>query len=245
MSKIIGHYSSLLLVGLVVSSGTQAQEDFTIQGLKVGMPESDILSKSEDMKSSDINRDERIFRTPQGEELEETIHTSRISWQNAEKKVHNSYFVNLTRKPMEPKAHQIARTASYEGLRDVNQRPTLEMYKKSVLEKYGDPIDGREEISHTHGQVFYWFAEGTLPEHCPSVYRYPYKTVSKIEGCPPVLEVELSFLNQPNHPMKYATFTMYDRYLAAKDNVEFQPYWNQWMEDYLASKKTTAEEPEL
>lgn len=239
--KIGLNFFSFAIAFLVITVETQAQEEFTIQGMKVGMAEEEILKIAEALKSSQgIRRDERIFKTPQGKEIDETLHTASVSWSSEG----GGYTVWLTRKPMQPKAHRISRSVSYGG--QITERPELEMYKEAVLEKYGEPINVEEYLGNNGGMITYIFSESGLSPNCPSNdNKYRLKNLSVIKDCPAILKVEISFLNQPHYPLRRAKFNMHDHYLEAKDNLGFQDYWNQWMEDYLTSQKSTAEKPDL
>lgn len=205
---------------------------FDIQGLKTGMTEAEILAIADEIRTDDYQRIEHYFRTPQGKDLPETTHTKAISFSTAD----GSYRIDMTRPPMEPKAHTIQRNIQLPR-DDISALPSFADFTSTLNQKYGEPI-------HRSGSMAL-FSDGKPGEGCPERLGFKNINPKQAKGCPTALEITIGTANHPNNPVTHVKFDMRDHYLHAKDRLEFQPYWNRWMHEYLESQDSSKEMPAL
>ena len=238
---------SLLTVTVVIASTAVAKQGFDLRGLKTGMISDEFVEVAEGMADERGVKDSlRVFVNQDGEEIPETVHNVEFSFRAEDDR--STFIAVPARKPMNETIHSLSRSVSY-GSRLVADRPSLPVYTKTLEEKYGEPHNAENlRLSATQRTITLYFADGEMKAHCPDSSD---KRIERKQGerpfrdCPTTLKVILQYWEQPFQPVKAASFEMVDHDIRQQDEDNFDPYWNQWMQDYMESRGAADEAPSL
>lgn len=238
---------SVFTITTAITSTSLAQQSFDLLGVRTGMSSTKFVELAEGISDGRGVKDSlRVFSNQDGEEIPETVHNVKFTFRAEEDR--STFIATPARKPMKETIYSVSRSVSYNSL-SVGDRPSLPDFTKALNEKYGEPHNvEKQRLSQLQRNVTLYFSDGEIKGHCPDGTKNYQKSASgerPFIDCPATLKIQLRYWEQSHQPVETASFEMIDHDIRQQDTDNFDPYWSQWMEDYIESNNTGSGGPRL